>query len=167
MIFEQHPDGTIFLRKDDGSFYMDNLPNFEIDSGFAVPPLPGDWLGRRYVQGVKLHLLKLGTADPDPSGQDWPEMDIVLADIDTILINQANRIAPIPPIPPTLSEFKINAGFVVKEVAEKILTDIDKDVTKITLRTTLAPFKTQLTNASTVTEVETIQVAAIDALKAL
>ena len=92
----QHPDGSIFVRGDAGS-YNDTYEHFVLDFGMELPELPDGADEQVYTQGVR-HAFMGGGHVIAGGDMPWPEGDAIIADLPNGLAAQAERNKP--PEPP-------------------------------------------------------------------
>lgn len=101
MEFHHHPDNIIYLRSDQGD-YHDALANFLLDiaaAGLTYSGLPVGAQELRYIPGTGVLAYKNG--DQEFVGLETPELQAILANIDTIKNAQAKREAASRTVAPT------------------------------------------------------------------
>jgi hypothetical protein len=104
--FHQHPDGLVFVRADDGTYYGDTIVNFSTDFGEGIPPLPISADERIYVPD-KRHVMhdSINGRIVDAGPLRWDYGDRAIAALEELLSAKAERDKP-PPPPPEMEEYR-------------------------------------------------------------
>lgn len=100
-MFQEHPDGRIYVRRDDQESYDDTIRNFQIDLGQNLEPMPPGIDERIYVPG-RFHALNNSENTIAGGPMPWEFGDYCIAILPQLLAKQAerNKPPPPPPLPP-------------------------------------------------------------------